>query len=96
MTQARENTADLRRRFVHPHPEFQARMKISGSEASGAIELAWYRGHQAGLYDAYLKLRGPYPAAANRILKVFGMSKDGALSIAPKKKTKKKAKKGNR
>lgn len=50
-------------------------------EASGTIELGWYRGQQSGVYDAYKKLRNPYPEAAAYLLKQFGMDKSGNIKL---------------
>ena len=86
MSDARKNTADLRHRFVAPDERFQSRRKFSASEASGAIELGWYRGHQSGIHDAYKTLRKKFPKAAAVILKAFEMNRDGSVGIRGKKK----------
>jgi hypothetical protein len=68
---------DLRRRFIHPVPRQQAGIKFSASDAAGCIELAWLRGQQTGIHDAYLAIRREHPEAADFLLERFRMSKDG-------------------
>lgn len=69
----RDITDQLRKRFYSPDAEIQARKSISPSEAVGSAELAYYRGRDAGIFDAYLTLRQVYPEAANALLKAFNM-----------------------
>lgn len=71
---------DLKRQFVRS-PQFQSRVRISGSQAAGATELGWHRGHHSGIHDAYLTLRKAYPKAALALLDAFDMDKDGAISL---------------
>lgn len=44
---------------------------------SGVPEVAWYRGHHSGIYNAYLALREKHPRAAALLLKEFSMRPDG-------------------
>lgn len=48
---------------------------------SGAPSLAFMRGHQAGVGDAYKAVRKRFPDAAAAILKKFGMNEDGDICI---------------
>lgn len=43
--------------------------------------LPWYRGHHAGIYDAYLTLKKKYPKIAEEFRKAFRMDKDGAYHL---------------
>lgn len=73
-----ECTRDLRRQFV-THPMLQQRVRFSASTAAGATSLGWYRGHQAGVYDAYRTLKKRYPGAAKALLDAYGMKEDGSM-----------------
>jgi hypothetical protein len=42
-------------------------------------ELTWYRGHHAGIYDAYLTLKTKYPTAAKALLRVYDMDEEGII-----------------
>lgn len=44
-------------------------------------QVAWYRGHQAGVYDAYLTVKTRYPRVAEELRKCFGMDKEGSLHL---------------
>lgn len=49
-------------------------------------ELAWRRGHQAGLVDAVLTLQEMgYTRAVERLMAHHGLTEDGALSSAKKR-----------
>lgn len=41
-------------------------------------ELAWRRGHQAGIHDAYMTLKQDNPRIAERLRNAFEMQKDGS------------------
>lgn len=84
-----EATADIRHQFVAPDPAFQSRRSFSASAAAGGVKLAWYRGHQAGVHDAYLAIRRAHPEAAKAILEEFGMRRDGSFGISEKKRRRK-------
>lgn len=43
--------------------------------------VAWSRGHQAGIYDAYRTLKKKYPRVAEEFRKAFGMEKDGSYRL---------------
>jgi hypothetical protein len=43
--------------------------------------VAWYRGHQAGIYDAYLTLKKKYPKVAEEFRNAFRMEKDGSYLL---------------
>ncbi len=43
--------------------------------------LAWYRGRQAGIYDAYLTIRRRYPQAAKDLIEAYDMNKDGNIGF---------------
>ena len=43
----------------------------------GYEDLAWYRGHHAGLYDAYLTLKKKYPDVAEEFMKAVGFNERG-------------------
>jgi hypothetical protein len=77
MNQAIECTKDLQRHFVG-HPRTQDKKRFSAGEAAGAIELAWYRGHQSGVYDAYKAIKKLHPETAIEILERFRMNEDGS------------------
>ena len=76
----RPELADLHRRWIK-HPLMQDRVAVSPREASGGAELAWYRGHQAGVHDVYKKIRKNYPKAAKALLAAFQMNPDGTLGL---------------
>lgn len=76
-----EATADIRHQFVAPDPMFQSRRRFSPSEVNAGVKLAWYRGHQAGVHDAYKAIRRAYPEAARAILEKFDMSRDGSMPL---------------
>ncbi len=42
-------------------------------------ELAWYRGHHAGLYDAYLTIKAEHPRVAEKFRKAAGLTEEGLL-----------------
>lgn len=44
-------------------------------------QLGWYRGHQAGIYDAYLTLKKKYPRVAEEFRKAFNIEKDGSYIL---------------
>lgn len=49
--------------------------------ASGRREgkqLAWYRGHHAGIYDAYLTVKTKHPRVAEELLRCHDLNKDGS------------------
>lgn len=83
-----EATADIREQFISRDPMFQSRRSFSASAASGGVKLGWYRGHQAGIHDAYLAIRRKHPEAAKAILEEFGMSRDGSLGLGEKRRKK--------
>lgn len=83
-----ESTADIREQFISRDPMFQSRRSFSASAAAGGVKLAWYRGHQGGIHDAYLAIRRKYPEAAKAILEEFGMSRDGGFGVGEKKRRK--------
>lgn len=41
----------------------------------------WYRGHQEGVYEAYLSIVRKYPIPAKVILKLFGMDINGNIRL---------------
>ncbi len=43
--------------------------------------LGWYRGHQAGLYDAYLTLKAEHPRIAEKFRKAAGLDCQGNLGM---------------
>ncbi len=55
--------------------------KRAANRAGGNFELAWRRGHQAGIHDAYLTIRERFPQVAAQLIEAYGMSEDGALSV---------------
>ena len=73
-----ECVGDVRRQFISA-PVLQHRMSFSPSQAAGGVSLAWHRGHQAGVHDAYLTLKKDHPRAAFELREAFGMSEDGAI-----------------
>lgn len=83
-----EATADIRNQFIARDPMFQSRRSFSASAAAGGVKLAWYRGHQGGVHDAYLAIRRKHPGAAAAILEEFGMSRDGSLGVGEKRRRK--------
>lgn len=70
---------NLKRRFVHGNPERQKHVKISPAQATGNIEVAYYRGHSAGVYDAYSTLKKHYPEAAEALRQAYGMDDEGVV-----------------
>ncbi len=71
-TPAQLATEDLRK-------ELPIHRTGTGFAKSGAPELAWLRGHQAGIYDAYKLLRRKYPDAALSLLTQFSMNPNGTI-----------------
>ena len=45
------------------------------------VSLAWYRGYDAGIYDAYKKLRRKHPLGAQALLDAFGMNSKGEIGL---------------
>lgn len=41
-------------------------------------QLAWYRGHHAGIFDAYRTIKTKYQRVAEELRECFGMNKDGS------------------
>jgi hypothetical protein len=64
-------------RKAPPGMPYQKWIKANGW--SGREDLAWYRGHHAGLHDAYLTLKQQYPEAAEQLRLAFGFSKEGSF-----------------
>lgn len=70
---------DLKGQFKSPDPRFQTRRRFSVDTITGSLEIAFLRGYQFGIHDAYKKIRRKYPDAAKKILKSFSMRKDGSI-----------------
>lgn len=69
---AKQATKDLRRQLpIHRTGR--------GFAESGVPEVAWFRGHHAGVFDAYCALRHAYPGAARALLVKFSMKPDGSI-----------------
>jgi hypothetical protein len=69
---AKRATADLRSQLpIH--------RRGSGFAESGVPELAWLRGHHAGLFDAYKAIAKQFPEAANALNRKFAINSDGTL-----------------
>lgn len=79
-----EGIADIRKRFIRNDPQRQRKVKTSISELLGNAELAWGRGRQCGIHDAYLTLKQKYPKIAEELRKAYNMTKDGAFAIGRK------------
>ena len=43
-------------------------------------DVAWYRGHQAGLHDAYETIKQEHPRIAEKFRKCAGFNKDGSIT----------------
>jgi hypothetical protein len=71
---------DIARNFIK-HPLTQHKASFSASEAAGSVELAALRGEQNGRHEAYLAIKGKYPAAARALLKQFNMNDDGDIKL---------------
>ncbi len=56
-----------------------ARWKATQNETGDA--LSFYRGKQAGQYEAYLAIVKEHPRVAKKILKAFGMNEDGNIVL---------------
>lgn len=50
-----------------------------GHNISAGVDLAWYRGHHAGIYDAFLTLKKQHPRIAKHLREAFNMNDDGSL-----------------
>jgi hypothetical protein len=75
-----DRESDLRRRFIHPSPMLQKKIRgITPEEAAGWIELAWRRGQHTGIHDAYRAIKKQYPEAAKALLDNFGMDTKGSI-----------------
>ena len=81
-TKEGECLEDIKRRYSKSDPRLQARVRVCASEVTGNAALGFYRGRQAGVYDAYRTLRQEYPQAARALLNAFGMDpKDGSIHL---------------
>lgn len=69
-----EATRDLKQNI-------KSRSRTTVGLSSGSVSLGWYRGKQAGVYDAYLTLRKKHRRAAEALLKAYGMDKDGDIVL---------------
>jgi len=76
----RGEVEDLKRQFVRG-PTTQHLVKISASQAAGSTELAWYRGAQSGMFEAYKIIKRSHPKAAKLLLDKTGMNKRGNLVL---------------
>ena len=54
--------------LLKPHPK----------ESPG---LAWHRGHQVGVFDAYLTIKDKYPRVAKQLRDAFNMNEDGSITL---------------
>lgn len=62
-------------------PRLQLKIPVNIAEILGNVSLAFYRGRQVGIHDAYLALAKEHPIIANKILKHFHMNKEGSIGI---------------
>jgi hypothetical protein len=77
-TDAREAVADME---AGRPPKGMPMARWRAGAASGRREgkqLAWYRGHHAGIYDSYLTVKTKYPRVAEELRRCFGLNKDGS------------------
>jgi len=71
-SQAKKDTKDLR-------GELPIQRRGGGRMCSGVPELAWFRGHHSGVFDAYRAIQKKYPEAAHALLTKFLMDKHGNI-----------------
>ena len=79
VSDARKALKDINPR---PAPKGMPTARWREGEPSGYREdktLAWYRGHHAGIWDAYLTIKAEHPRVAEKFRKAAGLTKDGAL-----------------
>ncbi len=67
-----------------PAPPGISQARWSKSMEAGRREdksVAWYRGHQAGMHDAYLTIKQEHPRIAEKFRKCAGFNKDGSFTL---------------
>lgn len=69
-----EATADL-----HGMIPKKGRQGQRDAGRNAAPSLAWYRGHQAGVYDVFLFLVHKHPRIAKQVLQNFGINEEGNM-----------------
>ena len=74
-TSAEEGTRNLRPKTTC-YPQSQHKMRSSAID-SGGVGISWYRGHQTGVYEAYLTIKQKYPRVAKQLIEAFGMKENG-------------------
>jgi hypothetical protein len=72
---ALESTVDIRKQW-DVDPMFQRRVSVAPSTASGAVELAWYRGHQSGALEAFNEIAEKVPSIRKKFSKILEYSLD--------------------
>ncbi len=74
-----EATADIK---GPPPPKGIPSARWRGNKSSGSdASLAWYRGHQAGIHDAFLTIKKRYPRVAKQLREAFGMEENGSIIL---------------
>lgn len=81
----RRTTVDEGLKGINPPPCPEGIPDLRWQNGYGVRQdLAWYRGHQAGIYDAYLTLRKQYPHAAKALIDAFDMNAEGVQTLPRK------------